>query len=71
MARGTYYKTDGAGVEAGTISGKKLLAFFQPNEYEEIGLEFSYRYYLAAQTRLKSYIGPVVGACASSRRTSS
>jgi hypothetical protein len=62
LVRGTYYKSAGAGVEAGTISGKKLLAFFQPNDYEEYGVEFTYRYYLASQTRLKSYIGPVIGA---------
>lgn len=61
VARTSYYKADGAGVEAGQLSGKQLLAFFQPNEYEEIGLELSYRFYLASQTRLKSYIAPVAG----------
>ena len=60
-ASASYYKTPGAGVEAGRLSDKKLLAFFQPNDYEEIGLELGYRYYLSAQSRLKSYIGPIVG----------
>lgn len=59
--RSSYYKTDAAGVKAGQLSGKELLAFFQPNAYEEIGLELSYRFYLASQTRLKSYIAPVAG----------
>jgi hypothetical protein len=73
VARATYYKTDAAGVEAGTLNGKPLLAFFGPREgcplntsecpnaYEEVGLEFGYRFYLASQTRLKSYVAPIVG----------
>ena len=61
IARGTYYKTDGAGVEAGQISGRKLLAFFEPYAYEETGVEVGYRFYLSSQSRLKSYIAPIVG----------
>src|SRR5262245_22448913 len=34
IARGTYYKTEAAGVEAGQISGRQLLAFFEPYAYE-------------------------------------
>jgi hypothetical protein len=62
VVSGGYYKSAGAGVEAGRLSDRKLLAFFQPNDYEEIGFEVGYRYYLSAQARLKSYIGPMVGA---------
>jgi hypothetical protein len=61
IARGTYYKTDGAGVEAGQISGRKLLAFFEPYAYEEKGVEVGYRFYLSSQSRLKSYLAPIVG----------
>jgi hypothetical protein len=73
VARASYYKTDAAGIEAGTLSGRQLLAFFGPREgcppnasecpdaYEEVGLELGYRFYFASQTRLKSYIAPIVG----------
>jgi len=61
IARVSYYKANAAGVEAGTLSDKKLLAFFEPNAYKGAGLEVGYRYYLASQTRLKSYLAPVVG----------
>jgi len=61
VARASYYKTDAAGIEAGTLNGRQLLAFFQPNAYEEVGLELGYRFYFASQTRLKSYIAPIVG----------
>jgi hypothetical protein len=61
IARASYYKTEAAGIEAGTLSGRQLLAFFEPNDYEEVGLELGYRFYFASQTRLKSYIAPIVG----------
>ena len=61
IARASYYKTEAAGIEAGTLNGKQLLAFFEPNDYEETGLELGYRFYFASQTRLKSYIAPIVG----------
>ena len=60
IARSTYYKSDGTGVEAGTLGGTPLFAFFDVTEYEEVGFELGVRYYLA-QARLKSYIAPVVG----------
>ncbi len=60
IARSTYYKSDGTGVEAGTLGGTPLFAFFDVTEYEEVGFELGLRYYLA-QARLKSYIAPVVG----------
>ena len=49
------------GIEAGTLDGKPLFAFFEPNDYEEVGFEVGFRYYLATQSRLKSYVAPVVG----------
>jgi hypothetical protein len=61
IARGSYYKTDAAGVEAGQISGRPLQVFFVPFAYEETGLELGYRYYLSSQARLKSYVAPIVG----------
>ena len=61
VARATYYKTEAEGVAAGLLSGKPLLVFFEPYDYEEVGFEFGYRFYLASQTRLKSWIAPIVG----------
>ena len=61
IARGSYYKSEAAGIEAGQISGRQLLAFFEPYAYEEAGVELGYRYYLSSQSRLKSYIAPIVG----------
>ena len=61
VAKACYYKTNGTGVEAGKLSDKTLQAFFTAYPYEEIGFEVAYRYYLASQTRLKSYLAPVVG----------
>jgi hypothetical protein len=58
----TYYKATGRTVEAGQYAGSDLLAVFDTNDYEEIGVEVGYRYYLATRTRLKSYIAPTVGA---------
>ncbi len=62
IVRGSYYKTEAAGIEAGQISDRQLLAFFQPYAYEEVGVELGYRFYLSSQSRLKSYIAPIVGA---------
>jgi hypothetical protein len=63
--RGTYYKKSGLGVEAGSFDGRKLYIYFddtaQPRPYKEVGGEIGLRYYIAPQTRLKSYIAPVVG----------
>jgi hypothetical protein len=59
FARGSYYKAEEAGIEAGTWDGKPLFTFF--DQYREVGGELGLRYYIAPQSRLKSYIGPVVG----------
>jgi hypothetical protein len=59
VARGTYYKADAAGIEAGTWNGKPLFTFF--DQYREIGGELGLHYYIAPQSRLKSYFGPIVG----------
>jgi hypothetical protein len=59
VVKGTYYKVTNEGVSAGTMSDADLFAFF--TEYEEVGLELAYRFYLATRSRLKSYLGPVVG----------
>ena len=61
VARTTWYQAGYTGVEAGNLDGKALFAFFEPYDYEELGFEVGFRYYLASQTRLKSYIAPVVG----------
>ena len=61
IARSTYYKSDGTGIEAGTLGGTPLFAFFNVTEYEEVGFEVGLRYYISSQARLKSYIAPVVG----------
>ncbi|HEX9187286.1 MAG TPA: hypothetical protein VGB87_09455, partial [Vicinamibacteria bacterium] len=60
IARGTWYKADGTGVEAGTREDLPVYAFFE--DYEEIGFEVGLRYYLASAGRLKSYLAPVAGA---------
>ena len=62
VAKVTYYKSKGTGIKAGTLSGKDLQAFFEPNPYEEVGFEVGYRFYLSSQARLKSYIAPIAGA---------
>jgi hypothetical protein len=72
VARGGYYRTDGAGVEAGTLNGKALFAYFGQLEdapqhlivrpYKEYSAEIALRYYFAPQSRLKSFVAPVVGA---------
>lgn len=61
IARSTYYTSDGTGVEAGTMGGTPLFAFFNVTKYEEVGFEVGLRYYISSQARLKSYIAPVVG----------
>lgn len=63
IARGTYYKADGTPVEVGTFDEVPLAVYFEPyGAYEEVGFEVGLRYYLAAASRLKSYVAPVVGA---------
>lgn len=63
VARGTYYKAEGTALQAGTFDGKDLFAFFEPyGATEEVGFEVGARFYIAATGRLKSFIGPVVGA---------
>ena len=66
IARATYYKTTAVkGIEAGTLDGQQLFVYFpsqdNPDAYEEVGFEVAFRYYLATQSRLKSYVAPVVG----------
>ncbi len=67
IGRATFYESEGVGVEAGrmggtgTTGGTPLFAFFDVSKYEEVGFEIGLRYYLATQSRLKSYIAPVVG----------
>ena len=62
IGRGTWYESHWTGIEAGRLDGDPLYAFFEPNNYEEVGLEIGVRYYLSAQSRLKSYVAPIVGA---------
>jgi hypothetical protein len=75
VARGSYYKNKAVGVSAGTLSGKQLFAFIGQAEdpkstssslvqlpYKEWGGELALRYYFAPQSRLKSFVAPVVGA---------
>jgi len=61
IARASWYQAEGVGVEAGEFDGVPLFAFFEPNKYEELGFEVGVRYYLATQSRLKSFVAPVVG----------
>jgi hypothetical protein len=62
-ARGTYYKAEGTPLQVGTFDGKDLFAFFEPyGATEEVGFEVGVRFYIVATGRLKSFIGPVVGA---------
>jgi len=60
FARGTYYKMESPGIEAGTVADSTLFAFLDP--YEEWGVEIGYRFYLSPQARMKSYVAPVAGA---------
>ena len=64
VLRGGYYKSDGRGVEAGsltggTLAGAKIYAYF--TDYEEWNLELAARYYIAHRSRLKSWIAAVAG----------
>ncbi len=65
VARGSYYNADGVGIEAGSFDGRQLFVFFDdtdlPRPYKEYGGELALRYYIAPRSRLKSYLGPVVG----------
>lgn len=66
IARATWYKSTAvAGIEAGTLDEQQLFAYFpsqdDPADYEEVGFEVGLRYYLSAQSRLKSYLAPIVG----------
>ncbi len=60
VLRGSWYETEGTGLEVGTSNGNPVFAFFGP--YEEIGVEVSLRYYVSTSGRLKSYVAPVIGA---------
>jgi len=75
VARGTYYENTGVGVSAGSFKGKELFAFLgqaeDPNSsssnlvqlpYKEWGGELALRFYFAPQSRLKSFVAPVIGA---------
>ena len=61
IGRATWYESHWTGIEAGRLDGDPLFAFFEPNDYEEVGFEIGVRYYLATQSRLKSYVAPIVG----------
>ena len=60
VARGTWYKAEGTGLQVGTSNGNPVFAFFDP--YEETGFEVGLRFYISTAGRLKSYVAPVVGA---------
>jgi hypothetical protein len=60
IARGTHYQMESPGIEVGTVAGDPLFAFLDP--YDEWGVEIGYRFYVSSQTRMKSYVAPVVGA---------
>jgi hypothetical protein len=59
IARGTWYKADGTGLEVGESDGNQVFAFF--DAYEEIGFEVGVRFYISTAGRLKSYVAPVAG----------
>jgi hypothetical protein len=59
VVKGSYYKMTSDGVAAGTAGASTVFAYFDP--YKEWGGEVSYRFYLAARTRLKSFVAPVAG----------
>jgi hypothetical protein len=60
IARGSWYESDGTGLEVGTSNSNPVFAFFEP--YEEVGVEVGLRFYVSSSGRLKSYVAPVVGA---------
>jgi hypothetical protein len=59
VVKGSYYEMTSDGVAAGQAGEATVFAFFDP--YKEWGGEVSYRIYLASRTRLKSFLGPMVG----------
>jgi hypothetical protein len=66
VVKGSYYKMDSYYARAsqdyaavGTAGDADVFAQFDP--YKEWGGEISYRFYLAARTRLKSFVAPVAG----------
>jgi hypothetical protein len=73
LVRASYYENEAVGVSAGSFDGKTLFALFDQLEdpshsgtlitrpYREYGGELALRYYFAPQSRLKSFIAPVVG----------
>jgi len=66
IARATWYKSTAVkGIEVGTLDEQQLFSYFpsqdEPSDYEEVGFEIGLRYYIATQSRLKSYVAPVVG----------
>jgi hypothetical protein len=75
VARASYYENDAVGVSAGSLNGKELFAFIGQAEdpkststqlvklpYKEWGGELALRYCFAPQSRLKSFVAPVIGA---------
>lgn len=71
VVRGGFYEAEGSGVEAGTLNGKTLYAYFGQLEdapqhlivrpAKEYSAEIALRYYFAPQSRLKSFVAPVLG----------
>ena len=74
VARASYYENEAVGVSAGSLDGSELFAFIgqaeDPNSsssdlvvfpYKEYGGELALRYYFAPQSRLKSFVAPVLG----------
>jgi hypothetical protein len=59
LLRGSYYKLSADTLQVGTVAGLVLNADFA--EYEERGVEASFRQYLSAG-RFKPYVGVVAGA---------
>ncbi len=59
VLRGSYYKAVNKGLEIGAYDGHPMFGFF--GDYKEVGGELGLRYYIAPQSRLKSYLGPVIG----------
>lgn len=74
VARGSYYENDAVGVSAGHLGANALSAFLRQAEnpassstalvklpYKEYGAELALRFYFAPESRLKSFVAPVVG----------
>jgi hypothetical protein len=63
IARGSWYKANATTLQVGSMEDKPVYAVFDENgDYEEVGVEVGFRYYLAAAGRMKSYVGAVGGA---------